>query len=427
MKLSFIVLTIIRFAYGLRDIIPSSPYAISIVLAIGYDRVDIDLGIYQLLTIYHAVREFNNLKPDFIVWLTNVEGKATADEILKENVSTELLQFLDTLPGLFFTDGYYLCSEYGESIELTKRHRATHDFPILKLKAWKLDMYRKVVHYDLDMIPIAPSGFDRMFGVGLEWDQWERKLLGEQDLVGAVQGSPINTGLMLLNPSKKTYHEMCLALKATADSVYHHKAWGNFEKFENPFCDQDLFDSSQSYQGGYFEGGYFKGVWWSKKNWFSEHFPFNKTADRYSDWDFFAEWRDQGFIWYYWVLNKLTRGKVLLTSEWHNKSFVYNPKGDPKCGSYPFISIMQSNIHFMGTDKMQKMGLSPRWLNRVQKTVKEYKMLRFEELKRYHETWMKALKSICCEPEAEDFVDYWWTPKETGCIAYFEFCSCQCS
>jgi len=83
-------------------------------------------------------------------------------------------------------------------------------------------------------------------------------------------------------------------------------------------------------------------------------------------------------------------------------------------------------MHYMGPGKVQKMGLSRRWLSRVQKTVEAYKMLRFEELKRYHEVWMKALKAICCEPEAEHFVDYWWTPKETGCIAYFEFCSCQC-
>jgi len=118
MKLSFIVLTIIRFAFGLRDIIPSSPYAISIVLAIGYDRVDVDFGLYQLLTIYHAVREFNKSKPDLVVWLTTINGTATADEILKENVSKELLQFLDNLFGLFFTDGHYLCSEYGETLKL---------------------------------------------------------------------------------------------------------------------------------------------------------------------------------------------------------------------------------------------------------------------------------------------------------------------
>jgi len=428
MKFLFIVLTIVRFAYayGLDNIIPSSPYAISIVLAIGYDRVDVDFGFYQLLTIYNAVREFNKSKPDFIVWLTTVNGTARAADILKENVSRELLQFLNTLPGLFFANGYTLCSEYGESFKLWRRHTAVHDFAIIKLKAWKLGMYEKVVHYDLDMIPAAHSGFDRMFGVGLEQEEWERKLLGEQDLVGAMLGSPINSGLMLLKPSRKTYRRMCRTLHSTADSVYNHKSWGKFEKFENPFCGIDLFDNSQSYEGGYFKVGYYKSIWWTKNNWFSAHFPFNKTADRYSNWDFWGGWIDQGFIWYYWVVNRPTRGKVLLTSEWHDKSFIYNPEGNPKCGSYPLISIMQSNIHFMGPDKIQKMGLSRPWISRVQKTVEAYKLLRFEELKRYHETWMKAIKTICCEPEANGFKDYWWTPKKTGCIAYFEFCACHC-
>jgi len=372
------------------------------------------------------VRQFEKSKPDIIVWLTTINGTATADEILTENTSKRLYEFLDSLPGLFFTDGFYLCSEYGDRIVNNKRTGVHHDFPILKLKAWNLVMYEKVVHYDIDVLPVAPSGFDRMFGVGPGQDNWERKLLGEQDLVGAVVGSPINTGILLLKPSRKTYRKMCRNLQATVEDVYKQKAWGKFEKFENPFCDQDLFDHSHSYQGAYFEGGFFKGIWYHDHNWFLRHYPFNETADRYSDWNFFASWRDQGFLWFFWVLNKATRGKVLLTDEYQNKSFIFNPWGDPTCGSYPFISIVQASIHFMGPGKIQKMGLTPQWIDRVKKTVDEYEILRFNKLRNYHETWTGVIKMICCEePEAQDY-PLFWTDKEAGCIAFFQFCECNC-
>lgn len=426
MKLSFTILLILYLAFGLRDIDikPTSPYAISIVIGISDRGKKAVLGdaLYQLLIIHQAVREFNKSKPDIIVWLTTGKGTVTADEILKENISTKLYQFLETLPGLFFADGDYLCSETGNNVLEWK-----HDFAFIKLKAWKLEMYKKVVHYDLDIIPIAPSGFDRMFGVWPEQDMWERKLLDEQDLVGGVVGSPINGGLLLLKPSHTTYRTMCRILEANVGRIHESKAWGKYKNFENPFCDQDLFDNnSQSYQGAYFEGGYFKGIFWQRKDWLVRNFPINKTADRKSDWDFVAAYRDQGFIWYYWVLKESTRGKVLITSEYLGKSFIFDPNGDPKCGSYPLISIIQSNIHFMGGDKIQKMGLSGRWLDRVKKTIDAYKILQFEELTRYHDQWMKAIRDICCEPEQEGFRDYWWSPKESGCIAYFKFCSCNC-
>lgn len=250
MKLSIIILTVVGIAYAMRDIVPSSPYAISIVIATGYDRVSLGFGLYQVLAIYNSVRELNRVKPDIIVWLTENNGTATADEILREQVSTELFQFLDTFHGLFFLDGHYFCSEYANTAIAHKGSGPMRDFAILKMKAWKLTMYKKVVHYDLDILPIAPSGFDRMFGVWGAQNMWERNLLDEQDVVATVLGAPVHAGIMILKPSKSTYRNLCRTALANANNSYEQTQWGNIEKFQNPFCEQNLFDDSPDYRGG---------------------------------------------------------------------------------------------------------------------------------------------------------------------------------
>lgn len=402
MKLFFgIVFIVISFAYnGLMDIVPSSADAISLVIGVDNNRMEIDFGLYQLLVIYHAARDLNREKTDIIVWLSIFNSTATAEEILRENVSVELNEFLKTLPGLFFVDGHYFCSEYGENFLANDPYRVMRQLVMIKFKAWQLAMYKRVLQWDHDQLPIDPSGFDRVFGMSHKQDMWERNLIRTQDLVGRPARAPINGANWLLKPNLTTYKTMCIIAKNNSEKIMNMEGkWGNYETFQSPFCDQDQFHNLRRRQPG---------------DWLTRSFPFTKEADPNAHWDFHAASVDQGLIWFYFVVNEKTRGKVLLISKHANKSLSYNPKGNPTCRSYPYINIFSSWKHFGGRNKIAQISLSKEWVHRAMRMAKAYEISRFDKLQGYHEKWIEVAKNTCCN-ERKTILD-------NKCIHIFKFC-----
>lgn len=82
----------------------------------------------------------------------------------------------------------------------------------------------------------------------------------------------------------------------------------------------------------------------------------------------------------------------------------------------------------MGPNKIEKMGLSRQWIARVKRMEEAYKILRFEVLKSFHESWIETIKNLCCEEERAaglklgTFVDN----IKSSCKYFFHYCSCKC-
>jgi len=235
-----IILGAICFASMVPDIVPTSPFAISLTIDLVPKRKEFSLeyGLYQLLVIYHATRELNRSKPDIVVWLTDTESPRvggnipSADEILKQRTSTDLFEFLKNLPGLHFVDGFYVCSEFGS--DPTARIGSFGKATMVKFRMWTLTMYQRVLQYDHDQLPIKPAGFDRMFSISGVQDETEKQLLREQDAVGFIYGGAFHAANVLLRPNLKTYAELCLVMRNGWKGF--DEGWENRGKFQSPYC-----------------------------------------------------------------------------------------------------------------------------------------------------------------------------------------------
>merc|ERR550534_451884 len=116
---------------------------------------------------------------------------------------------------------------------------------MIKFKAWKLSMYERVLLYDLDQIPIKPAGFDRIFGVSGVQDENEKKMLGDQELVGFIGLGPVHAANILLKPSSRTYWKLCEIVKTGFGG--YDEGWENRGKFQSPFCDYETFKTCPRY------------------------------------------------------------------------------------------------------------------------------------------------------------------------------------
>jgi len=405
---------LLNYALAKARIIPTSPFAISLSIDLEKDRMEIDYSLYQLLVVYHAARELNRIKPDVVVWLTALQSQRdmvlpSADDILKENVSKELHVFLKALPGLHFMDGLYICSEFSDD-DPTARYGKFGKAVMIKLKAWKLSMYDRVLLYDLDQIPIKPAGFDRIFGVSGVQDENEKKMLGDQKLVGFIGLGPVHAANILLRPSHLTYSKICEVIQNGFGG--YDEGWEHRGKFQSPFCDYEKLQIVHQVHGnGSNVAGGEPGT-----DWLVSKFLNDNPADPGDlfDWKFHGAQWDQGLLTYLFAVKGDNRPKVWLTSFSTNRSFTLNPKGDPACESHPYLDIFEASLHFGGRRKMERMGTYIPWIDRAMVMSKEFNILRFAVLRRYHEKWIQLIKEHCCKSQ------------KLTCFHFRDVCDCEC-